>query len=135
MNKMILTGAGVVGAGIGIKNQIDASKEFSDANATPKSLALNGGTEALKYVGYAAGASKLIESAITKKAPNLAMMGFGAGLGAIEGYLSQQEAQKYDKKAANDIGSYTKMMLRGSMSGALMGVGVSGIASDIVFHK
>lgn len=134
MNKMILTGAGVVGAGIGIKNQIEASKEFNE-NVTPQKLALNGGVEALKYVGYVAGASKLVESAITKKAPNLAMMGFGAGIGAIEGYLGQQEAQKYDKKADNSIGAYAQNMLKGSISGALMGVGISGIASDIVFRK
>ena len=133
MNKMVLTGAGVIGAGFGIKAQIDASKEFSDASATPKILAMNAGTEAIKYIGYAAGASKLIESAITKKAPNLAVMGFGASLGAIEGYLGQKEAQKYDKQAADDIGSYTNMMLRGSIKGALLGAGASGIASDLVF--
>ena len=133
MNKMVLTGAGVIGAGLGVKAQIDASKEFSDASATPKILAINAGTEAIKYIGYAAGASKLIESAITKKAPNLAVMGFGASLGAIEGYLGQKEAQKYDKQAADDIGSYANMMLRGSIKGALLGAGASGIASDLVF--
>jgi hypothetical protein len=135
MNKAILTGAGVIGAGMGIKAQVDASKQFEDAKATPKHLALNAGTEALKYVGYAAGASKLIESAITKKAPNLAIMGFGAGLGAIEGYLGQQQAKAYDSKAADDIGSYAKMMIRGGVSGALLGLGASGVASSIVFHK
>lgn len=135
MNKMVLTGAGVIGAGLGIKAQVDASKEFSDAEVTPKNLAMNAGMTAAKYVGYAAGATKLIESAITKKPPNLAAMGFGAGLGAIEGYLGQKEAQMYDKQAADDIGSYAKMMLKGSVSGALMGAGVSGIASDLVFHR
>jgi hypothetical protein len=133
MNKAVLTGAGVIGAGIGIKTQITASKEFDNASATPKTLALNAGTNAAKYIGYAAGATKLIESAITKKPPNIAMMGFGAGLGAIEGFLGQQQAQLYDKQAADDIGSYANMMLRGSISGALLGLGVSGIASDLVF--
>ena len=97
MNKAILTGAGIIGAGAGIKKQIDASKEFDDAKTTPKSLIANGTTEGLKYIGYAAGATKLIESAITKKAPNLATIGLGAGFGAIEGYLGQKEAQKYNK--------------------------------------
>lgn len=133
MNKTVLTGAGIIGTGVGIKAQIDASKEFDDANVNMKTLALNGGGSAIKYIGYAAGATKLIESAITKKPPNLAAMGFGAGLGAIEGFLGQQEAKKYDSQAADDIGSYAKMMLRGSISGALLGAGVSGIASDIVF--
>jgi hypothetical protein len=135
MNKMILTGAGVIGASIGIKEQINASKEFSDAKTTPKFLALNAGTEALKYVGYAAGATKLIESAVTGKAPNLAAMGFGAGLGAIEGYLAQQSAQAFDKQADNSIGAYAQNMLRGSISGAFLGLGASGVASDLVFRK
>ena len=135
MNKAVLTGAGLVGAGLGIKAQIDASKQFNDVEVNPKTLTMNAGVEAIKYIGYAAGATKLIESAITKKAPNIAAMGFGATFGAMEGYLGQQEAQRYDKNAANDIGSYAKMMLRGSISGALLGAGASGIASDLVFHK
>ena len=135
MNKMVLTGAGVIGAGIGIKGQIKAKKNDPYASDNPKYIVANGAAGAVTYVGYAAGATKLIESAITKKPPNLAMMGFGAGIGALEGFLGQQEAQKYDKQADDSIGAYAKMMLRGSISGALLGVGASGIASDLVFRK
>jgi hypothetical protein len=135
MNKMILTGAGIVGAGIGIKGQIDAKEFDPQASTDKKAILSNGAITAATYVGYAAGATKLIESAITKKPPNLAMMGFGAGIGALEGFIGQKQAQLYDKNADDSIGAYAKNMLRGSVNGALIGVGVSGIASDLVFHK
>ncbi len=135
MNKMVLTGAGVVGAGLGIRNQIKAKEYDPQASTDPKSMLSNGAITAATYVGYAAGATKLIESVITKKPPNLAAMGFGASIGAIEGFIGQQQAQLYDKNADDSIGAYAKNMLRGSINGALLGVGASGIASDLVFRK
>ena len=135
MNKAVLTGAGIIGAGLGIKGQIDAKEFDPQASTDKKAIFSNGAITAATYVGYAAGATKLIESAITKKPPNLAAMGFGAGLGAIEGFIGQQQAKLYDKNADESAGAYAKNMLRGSINGALLGVGVSGIASDLVFHK
>lgn len=133
MNKAILTGAGIIGAGVGIKGQIDAKKDDPYASTESKHILANGGIQAATYVGYAAGATKLIESAITKKPPNLAAMGFAAGIGALEGYIAQKQGEAIDKNTDSSIGAYAKNMLRGSISGALIGVGVSGIASDIVF--
>ena len=135
MNKMILTGAGIIGAGMGIRNQIEAKKDDPYASTSPKDIASNGALTAATYVGYAAGATKLIESAITKKPPNLAMMGFGATIGAFEGFVGQKQWEEINKNADNTVGDYAKNMLRGSVNGALLGVGVSGIASDLVFRK
>ena len=135
MNKAVLTGAGIIGTGLGIKGQIDAKKDDPYASTEPKHIMTNGAITAATYVGYAAGATKLIESAITKKPPNLAAMGFGASIGALEGLLAQKQWEEIDKNTNNSIGDYAKNMLRGSVNGALLGVGASGIASDLVFHK
>jgi hypothetical protein len=135
MNKMILTGAGIVGAGLGIKGQAEAAKEYKDADFTLQTALSNGAVNGARFVGYAAAATKLIESAVTKKAPNIGAITFGAGLGAAEGYFQHQREVAYSSKTDDSIGAYAKAMVSSGISGAFLGLGASGIASDLVFHK